>query len=98
MHDKYSGKGLVIIGVNLDAERAEANEFLREFPAKFLIHFDESKSLAKEFAVVAMPSSYLLGPNGEIRATHYGFKVKQQDEYEALIVEALRRMELENAN
>lgn len=98
MHDKYSAKGLVIVGVNLDAERAEAEAFLSEFPAKFQIHFDDSKALAREFGVVAMPSSYLLGADGEVRAKHFGFKVKQQDEYEALIIDALQSMELENAD
>ena len=80
MHDKYADQGLVIVGVNLDMERSAADEFLQEFPPKFMIHFDESKELAKEFGVVAMPSSYLVGSDGEIRKRHYGFKVKKQDE------------------
>jgi hypothetical protein len=37
-----------------------------------------------------MPSSYVIGRNGEIRAKHFGFKVKKQDEYESAIVDALR--------
>jgi thiol-disulfide isomerase/thioredoxin len=93
MHDKYGDDGLVVIGVNLDAERAEADAFLQEYPPKFHIYFDESKSLAKEFDVVAMPSSYVLGPDGEIRYRHFGFKVKNQDEYEARIIEALQSLE-----
>jgi thiol-disulfide isomerase/thioredoxin len=93
MHDKYGNDGLVIVGVNLDTERAEADAFLLEYPAKFHIYFDESKSLAKEFDVVAMPSSYVLGPDGEIRTRHFGFKVKNQAEYEARIIEALQSLE-----
>lgn len=89
MHEAYKDQGLVIIGVNLDQERSEADAFLEEFPAKFRIHFDESKALAHQFDVVAMPSSYLLGRDGEIVERHYGFKVKKQDEYEAAILEAL---------
>ena len=93
MHDRYREDGLVSIGVNLDQERAAADEFLHEFPAKFSIHYDESKDLAKSYGVVAMPTSYLIGADGEIRKTHYGFKVKKQDEYEAAIVEALTELE-----
>jgi thiol-disulfide isomerase/thioredoxin len=89
MHEAYEDDGLVIIGVNLDQERSEADAFLEEFPAQFRIHFDESKELAHQFDVVAMPSSYLLGRDGEIVERHYGFKVKKQDEYEAAIVKAL---------
>ena len=93
MHAKYADAGLVIIGVNLDQEREEADRFLEEFPVNFRIHFDESKELARKFDVVAMPSSYLLGRNGEIRERHFGFKVKKQEEYEAAIVTALGALE-----
>lgn len=92
MHAKYGDDGLVIIGVNLDQERSEAEAFLQEFPAQFQIHFDESKALASKYEVVAMPSSYLLGPDGEIFKRHYGFKVKKQEEYEAAIVAALEKL------
>ncbi len=93
MHDKYGDDGLVIIGVNLDLERAAADEFLAEFPPRFSIIHDTSKKLAKEFGVVAMPSSFIIGRDGENRGRHYGFKVKKQDEYEAAIVEALGELE-----
>ena len=92
MHARYGDDGLVIIGVNLDQERSEAETFLQEFPAQFQIHYDESKALATEYEVVAMPSSYLLGPDGEILRRHYGFKVKKQEEYEAAIVAALEKL------
>jgi thiol-disulfide isomerase/thioredoxin len=93
MHEKYADDGLVIIGVNLDLEREEAIGFLDEFPAGFRIYFDDSKALARESEVVAMPSSYLLGRDGELRNKHFGFKVRKQDEYEAAIVAALNSLE-----
>ena len=93
MHETYKDDGLVIIGVNLDEEREAAETFLEEFPAKFRIYFDESKELAHQFDVVAMPSSYVLGRDGEIVKRHYGFKVKKQEEYEAAILAALGQSE-----
>ncbi len=89
MHDKYADEGLVIIGVNLDQDAAAAKAFLDEFPAKFQIYYDESKELAREFDVIAMPSSYIIGRDGNLLKRHLGFKVRRQDEYEAAIVEAL---------
>jgi len=89
MNQKYAGEGLVIIGVNLDADRSEAMRFLEEFPAEFSIFYDESKDLAREFGVVAMPSSFVIGRDGQVRKKHFGFKVKKQDEYESAIVDAL---------
>ncbi len=96
MHDKYTRDGLVIVGVNLDMERADAHRFLEQYPADFSIHFDENQELARQYEVVAMPSSVVIGRNGQIAAKHMGFKVKRQDEYEALIVEALRESGSDN--
>ena len=93
MHRKYANQGLVIIGVNLDADRSEAMKFLEDFPPEFSIYYDETKDLAREFGVVAMPSSYVIGRDGEIRKKHFGFKVKKQGEYESAIVDALRKTE-----
>lgn len=89
MHEKYADDGLVIIGVNVDAERDDADKFLAAYPADFLIHFDTGGTLAQEFGVEAMPSSFVIGRGGEIIARHLGFKVKKQDEYEAILVDAL---------
>jgi peroxiredoxin len=36
-----------------------------------------------------MPSSVVIGRDGEIADTHIGFKVKRQNEYEAILVAAL---------
>ena len=93
MHDKYGDKGLIIVAVNLDAEREAAEKFLAEYPPRFEIVYDESKDLAREFEVVAMPTSYVIGRDGNIRERHFGFKVKKQEEYEAAIVGALRELE-----
>ena len=89
MHDKYAADGLVIIGVNLDNEPAEADAFLEDFPPRFRIHFDSQKALAQQFDVMAMPSSYIIGRDGQVFKRHLGFKVRQQDEYEAAIAAAL---------
>lgn len=89
MHNKYQQDGLVVIGVNLDARQKDAAEFLEDYPAAFKIHFDTYATLATEYGVEAMPSSFVIDRGGEIRASHRGFKVKQRDEYEAILVEAL---------
>jgi cytochrome c biogenesis protein CcmG/thiol:disulfide interchange protein DsbE len=93
MQARYGDRGLVVVGVNVDRERAAADRFLAEVPADFRIHFDSEGRLAEEFGVEAMPSSYVIGRDGEIVARHLGFKVRNQDEYEALLVDALGDMQ-----
>lgn len=89
MQEKYAGDGLVVVGVNLDQDAKEAEAFLNEFPARFTIITDPDGILARKFDVMAMPSSYVIGRNGEIAKRHLGFKVKKQDEYEAAIAATL---------
>lgn len=89
MLDRYGDQGLQIIGVNVDKERALADEFLAETPARFDLRFDPAGALAERFGVVAMPSSFLLDAAGNVIAEHYGFRFEDADEYEAAIVAAL---------
>lgn len=41
MQAKYGNERLVIVGVNLDRNRDDADTFLAETPADFYIHYDE---------------------------------------------------------
>ena len=91
MQAKYADRGLVVVGVNLDNDPQAARAFLERYPARFEIVYDDDKTLARRFDVVAMPSSYLLGRDGNLIETHLGFKVREQDAYERAIVAALDR-------
>jgi thiol-disulfide isomerase/thioredoxin len=91
MHEKYADDGLVIIGVNMDTQAGDADNFLAEYPAKFQILHDPYGELARTYDVVAMPSSYVFDRDGNQVTKHLGFKVKRQDEYEALLLETLQK-------
>lgn len=90
MHEKYGEAGLVIIAVNVDRERENADAFLARYPVNFQILYDPSAALAKEYEVQGMPTSFVIDRGGEIIEQHAGFKVKKQGEYEAVILAALR--------
>lgn len=90
MQQKYGNSGLVIIGVNMDAKPEAAQAFLDDYPAEFRIISAPDGALAKEYGVIAMPSSFVIGRDGEVVTRHLGFKVKKQDEYEADLLTALR--------
>jgi cytochrome c biogenesis protein CcmG, thiol:disulfide interchange protein DsbE len=89
MQAKYGADGLVIVGVNVDEDPAEADAFLAEYPADFEIFYDSGGELAGQYDLPGMPSSFVIGRDGELSASHLGFKAKKQDEYEAAIVAAL---------
>ncbi|MFL6549969.1 MAG: TlpA disulfide reductase family protein [Povalibacter sp.] len=80
---KYADRGLVIIGVNVDRERAAADRFLKDVPAQFKLIFDPSGQLATQYDVPGMPSSYVFGPDGTLISKHIGFREGAKDEREA---------------
>lgn len=95
MSEKYADDGLVVIGVNVDRQPESAAEFLERYPADFRIHYDSIGTLARQFGVQAMPSSFVIGRDGKIKNQHLGFKVKRQQEYEAAIVAQIEQGRVE---
>ena len=89
MQGKYGAKGLQIVGVNLDAKRADADQFLAQLPARFSVGFDAKGDTAKQFGVKGMPTSVLIGPDGKVLAIHQGFKDEDRKELEAKFAAAL---------
>ncbi len=83
MQAKYAREGLVIISVNLDEQRADADRFLRRTPAEFTVVFDPGGKLAESYGLIGMPSSLLIGRNGEIYQRHAGFTENSPLQYES---------------
>ena len=54
------------------------------------VHYDQYRQLVRQYAVEAMPNSFLIGRDGTITERHLGFKVARTNAYEAAIVTALR--------
>lgn len=89
MLERYADEGLSVVGVNLDADRDEAAGFLAETPARFDIVYDPEGQIARKYDVIGMPSSYLIGRNGELLESHIGFRRHEASEYEQVIRQAL---------
>jgi len=91
MQTKYAGRGLVIIGVNVDREHADAERFLREIPATFRIVYDPAGALASRYDVPGMPSSYVLDAKGDVVGRHIGFRNALRAEREAELQKLLEK-------
>lgn len=74
---------LVIVGINVDTERAAADKFLAVYPAHFLLVYDPDGELAKTWELEGMPSSVLIDRNGRVVHRETGFRVRRIPEYEA---------------
>jgi cytochrome c biogenesis protein CcmG/thiol:disulfide interchange protein DsbE len=89
MKDTYGQQGLMVIAVNLDQDRTDAERFLGRFHPTFEVRFDPKGSLAEYYKVQVMPSSLLIDRQGVTRFTHVGFRPIDGPVYEAQVRELL---------
>lgn len=89
MHHELQGKGLQVVGVNLDEEPEDAASFLTRRPAHFNIVADAEKRCANDFGVKAMPSSYLIDRKGTVRYVHLGFRTGESGELRDVVQKLL---------
>ncbi len=74
LYQEYHDKGLVIVAVNLDRKKSDMEDFLEDHPVHFPVVRDASNRLVSTVKIASMPSSFLLGPDGKVRAVHRGFR------------------------
>jgi cytochrome c biogenesis protein CcmG, thiol:disulfide interchange protein DsbE len=91
MQKKYGAKGLQIVGMNVDAKREDADNFLKELPAQFAVAFDSKGESAKRFAIKGMPTAVLVGKDGKVLMVHQGFREQDRAELEAKLNDALNK-------
>jgi peroxiredoxin len=90
LHQRYSGLGFTLLGVNVEDNRDGAAKFLKETPVSFPILFDPKSEVSKLYNVVAMPSTVMVGRDGTMRFIHHGYKPGYENEYQAQIRALLR--------
>ncbi len=87
--DRHAAEGLVILAVNLDKKRKDADAFLAKQDGKPRILYDPEGRLAASYELKAMPTSFLYDRKGILRETHLGFTEKDAAAIEAAIVSLL---------
>jgi len=73
MQQRYGGRGVTIVAINVDARRADADRFLWQYPATFAVVYDGTGATPGAYAVKAMPSSFIIDPQGRIAGVEHGF-------------------------
>jgi thiol-disulfide isomerase/thioredoxin len=87
--ERYAEQGLVVVAVNVDADRAEADRFLEGTSYGFEFVYDPEGRIADAYALDAMPSSILFDREGQPRYRHSGFRLEETEDYERNIVALL---------
>ncbi|MEZ5066847.1 MAG: redoxin domain-containing protein [bacterium] len=93
----YGKSGLAVIAVNVDHDRKAAGKFLDRHPAAFPVVWDPKGEIAKAWNVEAMPSGFLISPEGEKLAEHRGFRDGDASAIEAEVAAALANQDREDS-
>ena len=91
LNARYGKKGLKVIAINLDTDKAAAKKFLKKNPAKFTIAYDPGNKVSEAYGLRVMPTSFLIDRKGNIVNVHKGFKKKHTKKLEQKIVQALSK-------
>lgn len=83
MQQRYRDQGLVVIGVNEDSDPAAAKQFLAAHPAAFKVVPDPDGKLAESYGLMGMPSSFIIGRDGQVVTRHIGFHTDSPKSYAA---------------
>ena len=66
VHDEYSGKGLVVLGVNVNDDPEKAKAFIATSDMVWDVMITEGNTVTKLYNCSGIPSCYLISPDGII--------------------------------
>jgi thioredoxin-like negative regulator of GroEL len=88
---RHAARGFKVVAINVDRQRGSADAFLAQVPARFTVAFDAAGEVPRRYAVKAMPSSVLVGADGQVLMQHAGFRDDDRAGLEAAVLQALQR-------
>jgi cytochrome c biogenesis protein CcmG/thiol:disulfide interchange protein DsbE len=88
MADRLRAKGVEIVGISVDDNRDDAEQFLRSRPSWSLkLAHDPDGKVPRRLQAAKMPSSYVIDRKGIIRQVNAGFERADAKKIEARLVE-----------
>ena len=90
LQQRYESRGLVVVAVDVDKDRAAADDFLRQQLPGFKIVYDPAGQIASQYKFRDMPTTVLIGRDGRQRFVHDGFFPAQEGNYIAHLEALLR--------
>jgi thiol-disulfide isomerase/thioredoxin len=72
-HQKLKAQGFEVVAINLDEDKAKAEQFLEEFKVGFTVLRDAKGEWADQYVVESMPTSFIIDQHGVVQHIHHGF-------------------------
>ncbi len=90
LQDKYRAQGLQVVTIDLDSDPATGRKFLQEVNSSLPVIFDSKGSLAKQYGLEVMPTSFIYGRDGKLEFRHEGFHPREAAALESRIAALLQ--------
>jgi len=91
LRKQYRKKGFEVIAINLDEDKDDAMEFLKEFPVAFPTARDVKGTTPDKYGLQGMPTAYLIDRKGKVSLVHEGFKKTDSAELKHKIAALLKK-------
>ena len=66
LYDQFSDKGLVMLAVDLQESEAKVTAFMDKLNLEFPALLDKSGQVGRQYGVRNIPTTYLIGPTGDV--------------------------------
>jgi peroxiredoxin len=95
IHNEFSNKGLLVIGVNLDSFGTHrVVKFMQGMETKinFPVVIDKTRQIATSFNAMVLPTTLLIDASGKIRFYHVGYKPGDEKKLRGIIAQAVKEI------
>ena len=81
LNRQYHGKGVTLLGVNVEPDSAAAVQWLKATPVTFPILFDTDSKVSSLYEVAGMPNTVIIDRKGLVRYIHRGYTAGAENDY-----------------
>ncbi len=89
LHQRYKDLGFTLLGVNVEQDLKEAKAYLNKVNVTFPILFDVTNQVSNEYEISAMPTTYLVDRDGNLRKLYMGYQPETSEEIYQQEIKAL---------
>ena len=90
LNDEYESLGFKLLGVNVDEDADEAKRAIDRLKIDFPVLFDSDNKVVEMFKVDAMPTTFIIDRDGNIRHLHRGYKPGYEVDYQEQVAELIK--------
>lgn len=90
LYSKYKKLGFTILGINVEENATAALKIIADDKISFPILFDTENKVSQLYDVRAMPTSILVGRDGNMRYLHLAYRPGDINKYKKWVKELIR--------